>query len=54
MSQLNNKLSIRTGLSKLSFVQDADLEFNKMLEEQKMIDDNLSSINLDKEVDVNE
>ena len=54
MSQLNGKLSIRTGLSKLSFVQDADLEFNKMLEEQKMIDDNLSSINLDKEVDIDE
>lgn len=55
MTQLNGKLSIRTGLSKLSFVQDADLEFKKMLEEQKMIDDNLGTINLDKEVvDTNE
>ena len=40
MSQLNGKLSIRTGLSKLSFVTNADEEFNKMLEESKMIAEN--------------
>ena len=37
MTQLSGKMSIRTGLSQLSFVTNADEEFNKMLEEQKML-----------------
>ena len=48
MSQLNGKLSIRTGLSKLSFVTNAEEEFKKMLEESKMIAENEEPlVNLD-------
>lgn len=48
MSQLNGKLSIRTGLSKLSFVTNPEEEFEKMLEEQKMITENQEPVvNLD-------
>ena len=54
ISQLSGKLPIETGLNQLSFVNNGSNEFNKMLEEQKMIDNNLSSINLDKEVDIDE
>ena len=55
MSQLNNKLSIRTGLSKLSFVTNADEEFNKMLEESKMIAENEEpKVDLDKIGDTDE
>ena len=35
ISQLNGKLSIKTGLSQLSFVTNADEEYQKMLDEQK-------------------
>lgn len=47
MTQLNGKLSIKTGLSRLSFITNADEEFNRMLEEQKVIDNNISQVNLD-------
>ena len=47
MSQLSNKLSIRTGLSKLSFVTNADEEWERMIQEQKDLL-NLASVNLDK------
>lgn len=40
ISQLNGKLSIQTGLSQLSFITDSKEEFNKMLEEQKKIEQN--------------
>lgn len=51
MTQLNNKLSIRTGLSRLSFITNADEEFNKMLEEQQMINDAIEpKVDLDKEL----
>ena len=46
MTQLNGKMSIRTGLSQLSFVTNADEEFNKMLEEQQMLLGN-NNVNLD-------
>ena len=35
ISQLNGKLSIRTGLSQLSFVTNAQEEYDKMMEEQQ-------------------
>ena len=35
LSQLTGKLSIRTGLSQLSFVTNAEEEYNKMMEEQE-------------------
>lgn len=37
ISKLNGKLSIETGLSKLSFIQDGKAEMKKMLDEQKEI-----------------
>lgn len=40
VSQLSDKLSIQTGLSQLSFVTDSKGEFNKMLEEQRLIEQN--------------
>lgn len=46
MSQLTNKLSIKTGLSRLSFVTNADEEWNRMIEEQKELM-NLSGADLD-------
>lgn len=48
MTQLTDKLSIRTGLSRLSFVQEPDKEFERMLEEKKMINDTFEpEVNLD-------
>ena len=35
-----DKLSIKTGLSQLSFITDSDKEFNKMLEEKQIIEQN--------------
>ena len=60
LSQLNGKLSIRTGLERLSFITNGNDEFNKMLEEQKMIQENeINSMDdldktedIDKEVDL--
>lgn len=50
MTQLNGKLSIKTGLSRLSFVTNADEEFNRMLEEQKLITENSTpQVDLNKE-----
>lgn len=46
MSQLTNKLSIKTGLSRLSFVTNAEEEWQKMLQEQKDLV-NLEGENLD-------
>lgn len=40
-SQLNGKLSIRTALERLSFITNGDVEFKRMLEEQKMIQDSI-------------
>ena len=40
ISQLSDKLSIQTGLSQLSFITDANKEFEKMLEEQRTIEQN--------------
>ena len=40
ISQLSDKLSIQTGLSQLSFITDANKEFEKMLEEQRIIEQN--------------
>ena len=40
ISQLNGKLSIRTGLERLSFITNGEAEFNKMLEEQKQMEQN--------------
>lgn len=37
LSQLSGKLSIKTGLSQLSFITNAQEEYNQMLEEQKQI-----------------
>ena len=51
VSQLSDKLSIKTGLSQLSFITDADKEFNRMLEEKQVIEQNslesLDNINTD-------
>ena len=44
LSQLSGKLSIRTGLSQLSFVTNAEEEYNKMMEEQEQA---LGSMDLD-------
>ena len=45
VSQMAGKLSIRTGLERLSFITNGEEEFKKMLEEQKMINENdMSSI----------
>ena len=38
ISQLSDKLSVKTGLSQLSFITDADKEFNRMLEEKQIIE----------------
>lgn len=51
-TQLNNKLSIRTALSRLSFVTNPEEEFKKMLEEQKMLLD--ENTDLDSLGDTNE
>ena len=40
ISQLNGKLSIQTGLERLSFITNGKAEFEKMLEEQKQIEQN--------------
>ena len=40
ISQLSDKLSVKTGLSQLSFITDANKEFEKMLEEQRTIEQN--------------
>ena len=40
ISQLSDKLSIKTGLSQLSFITDANKEFDKMLEEKQIIEQN--------------
>ena len=40
VSQLSDKLSIQTGLSQLSFITDANKEFEKMLEEKQIIEQN--------------
>ena len=40
ISQLSDKLSTKTGLSQLSFITDADKEFETMLEEKKTIEQN--------------
>ena len=40
VSQMTDKLSIRTGLERLSFITNGEEEFNKMLEEKKRINDN--------------
>ncbi|MDB2119606.1 MULTISPECIES: phage portal protein [Clostridium] len=42
ISQLNGKLSITTGLAQLSFVSNAEEEFEKMIQEQKRINKALS------------
>lgn len=51
ISQLNGKLSIQTGLERLSFITNGQEEFNKMLDEQKQIEQNaletLDSIDVD-------
>lgn len=45
ISQLNGKLSIATGLERLSFITNGKAEFEKMLAEQKQINDNdMSSV----------
>ncbi|MFQ9617605.1 MAG: phage portal protein, partial [Clostridium butyricum] len=45
ISQLNGKLSIQTGLERLSFITNGKAEFEKMLAEQKQINDNdMSSV----------
>ena len=56
MTQLSGKMSIRTGLSQLSFVTNADEEFNKMLEEQKMLlgENNVDLDNLEGDSDETE
>ena len=40
ISQLSDKLSIKTGLSQLSFITDANKEFDRMLEEKQIIEQN--------------
>ena len=40
ISQLNGKLSIQTGLERLSFITNGKAEFEKMLEEQKLMEQN--------------
>ena len=40
VSQMNGKLSIRTGLERLSFVTNGEEEFKRALEEQRMINKN--------------
>ena len=40
ISQLNGKLSIQTGLERLSFITNGEKEFEKMLEEQKLMEQN--------------
>ena len=40
ISQLNGKLSIQTGLERLSFITNGKAEFEKMLEEQKQMEQN--------------
>ena len=40
ISQLNGKLSIQTGLERLSFITNGKAEFDKMLEEQKQMEQN--------------
>lgn len=54
ITQLSGKMSIRTLLERLSFVTNGDKEFERALEEQKMIDENLSTLDLNKVADVNE
>ena len=47
MSQLNGKLSIKTGLSRLSFVTNAEEEWQRMLQEQREVmnlSDNLDNL----------
>lgn len=40
VSQMAGKLSTRTGLERLSFITNGEEEFQRMLEEQKLIDEN--------------
>ena len=40
ISQLSDKLSVKTGLSQLSFITDANKEFDRMLEEKQIIEQN--------------
>ena len=56
ISQLSNSgLSVRTGLSQLSFVTDSDREFNNWLEEKKLINENDAALDdLDKVDDSDE
>lgn len=56
ISQLNGKLSIQTGLERLSFITNGKAEFEKMLEEQKIMQKAELDLtdNLDKEVDEDE
>lgn len=55
MSQLTNKLSIKTGLSRLSFVTNAEEEWQKMLQEQKDLvnleGENLDNVPLEGDID---
>ncbi|WP_346879019.1 phage portal protein [Clostridium sp. UBA7791] len=47
ITQLNGKLSVETGLNQLSFIQNGKAEFEKMLDEQKKINDILESGQID-------
>lgn len=47
ITQLNGKLSVETGLNQLSFIQNGKAEFEKMLAEQKKINDILESGQID-------
>ena len=40
INNLNGKLSIQTGLERLSFITNGKAEFEKMLEEQKQMEQN--------------
>jgi SPP1 family phage portal protein len=50
ISQLGDKLSLKTGLSQLSFVEDADLEIKQKKEEDKKYNIDLDNMDLSKEV----
>ncbi|GEP65199.1 hypothetical protein CBE01nite_29670 [Clostridium beijerinckii] len=53
LSQLTGKLSIKTGLSQLSFVTNADEEYKQMLAEQKEIQENSAPPKLNYDNDKN-
>ena len=54
ISKLSNKMSIKTGLRQLSFVTNADKEFDDMMQEQRILMDFMGDLDNLKEVDVNE